>query len=295
LKGGPVRKFGLSQLAMLAPTQALLIVFIALPSLYVLWLSFTESSYGKQAVFIGLENYIAIWNDRYFWRALVNTLIVVNIIVYGELILALVIGSALVKGVPFKRLILAIVLMPYAVSEVVAVVIWKFLLDPDIGALAKALASAGLPDVNWATNPVHGLALVSVISIWLNLPFTLIIIYSAMLAVPDELYESGAIDGANGWQSFRYITLPSVMPAVLVALIFRYIISFRLFGEVWLLTGGGPARTTEVMAIYLYKQSFTYASFGKGSATGWVMVMVSGLIAAAYLYLVYRRGFRGNA
>jgi multiple sugar transport system permease protein len=290
-----VRKFGLSQLAMLVPTQGLLIVIIALPSLYVLWLSFTESSYGRQAVFIGLENYIAIWNDRYFWRALVNTLIVINVIVYGELILAFAIGSALVKGVPFKRVILAVVLMPYAVSEVVAVVIWKFLLDPDIGALAKALASAGLPDVNWATNSIHGLALVSVISIWLNLPFTLIIIYSAMLAVPDELYESAAIDGANGWQSFRYITLPSVMPAVLVALIFRYIISFRLFSEVWLLTAGGPARTTEVMAIYLYKQSFTYASFGKGSATGWVMVMVSGLIAAAYLHLVYRRGFRANA
>ena len=246
-------------------------------------------------MFIGLENYAAIWNDRYFWRALINTLIVINVIVYGELILAFVISSALVKGVPFKRVILAVALMPYAISEVVAVVIWKFLLDPDIGTLTKVLTSAGLPDVNWATNPTQGLALVSVISIWLNLPFTLIIIYSAMLAVPNELYESAAIDGANGWQSFRYVTLPSVMPAVFVALIFRYIISFRLFSEVWLLTAGGPARTTEVMAIYLYKQSFTYASFGKGSATGWVMVMVSGLIAAAYLHLAYRRGFRGNA
>ena len=290
-----MRKFGPSQLAMLAPAQGLLIVVIALPSLYVLWLSFTESSYGRQAVFVGLENYIAIWNDRYFWRALINTLIVINVIVYGELILAFVISSALVKRMPFKRVILAVALMPYAISEVVAVVIWKFLLDPDIGVLAKALAGAGLPDVNWATDPTQGLALVSVISIWLNLPFTLIIIYSAMLAVPNDLYESAAIDGANGWQSFRYVTLPSVLPAVFVALIFRYIISFRLFSEVWLLTAGGPARTTEVMAIYLYKQSFTYASFGKGSATGWVMVMVSGLIAAAYLHLLYRRGFRQNA
>jgi multiple sugar transport system permease protein len=290
-----MRKFGPSQLAMLAPAQGLLIVVIALPSLYVLWLSFTESSYGRQAVFVGLENYIAIWNDRYFWRALINTLIVINVIVYGELILAFVISSALVKRMPFKRVILAVALMPYAISEVVAVVIWKFLLDPDIGVLAKALAGAGLPDVNWATDPTQGLALVSVISIWLNLPFTLIIIYSAMLAVPNDLYESAAIDGANGWQSFRYVTLPSVLPAVFVALIFRYIISFRLFSEVWLLTAGGPARTTEVMAIYLYKQSFTYASFGKGSATGWVMVMVSGLIAAGYLHLAYRRGFRANA
>jgi multiple sugar transport system permease protein len=238
-----VRKFGLTQFAMLAPALGLLVFIILLPSLYVFWLSFTESTYGKAPVFVGLENYIAIWNDRYFWRALVNTLIVVNVIVYGELILAFVIASVLVKGVPFRRLILAIVLMPYAISEVVAVVIWKFLLDPDIGALAKAMAGAGLPDINWATNPTHGLGLVSLISIWLNLPFTLIIIYAAMLAVPSDLYESATIDGASPWQGFRYVTLPSVLPAVFVALIFRYIISFRLFSEVWLLTAGGPART----------------------------------------------------
>jgi len=254
-EGQVVRKFGLTQFVMLAPALGLLIFIILLPSLYVFWLSFTESTYGKAPVFVGLENYVAIWNDRYFWRALINTLIVVNVIVYGELILAFVIASVLVKGVPFRRLILAIVLMPYAISEVVAVVIWKFLLDPDIGALAKAMAGAGLPDINWATNPTHGLGLVSLISIWLNLPFTLIIIYAAMLAVPSDLYESATIDGASPWQGFRYVTLPSVLPAVFVALIFRYIISFRLFSEVWLLTAGGPARTTEVMAIYLYKQS----------------------------------------
>ncbi|MCP8938568.1 sugar ABC transporter permease [Alsobacter sp. SYSU M60028] len=290
-----MRKFGLRQLAMLAPTQGLLILIIALPSLYVFWLSFTESSYGKAPTFIGWDNYAAIWNDRYFWRALVNTLIVINVIVYGELVLAFLLASVFAKGVPFRKTLLAIVLMPYAISEVVAVVIWKFLLDPNVGSFAKAMAAAGLPDINWATNPTHGLGLVSVVSIWLHLPFTFILIYAAMLAVPKELYESATIDGASGWQSFRFVTLPGVMPAIFVALIFRYILAFRLFSEVWLLTGGGPARTTEVLAIYLYKQSFTYASFGKGSATGWVMVMISGAIAAIYLRLLYSRGFKQDA
>lgn len=290
-----MKKFGLPQLAMLMPAQGLLALFIALPSAYVLWLSFNESSYGSAPVFVGWRNYVAIWNDRYFWRALVNTLVVINIIVYGELLLAFVIATVFVKGVPFKRILLAMVLMPYAISEVVAVVIWKFMLDPNVGGLAKTLAAIGLPDVDWATNPTHGLGLVSLVSIWLHLPFTFILIYAAMLAVPRELYESARIDGANGWQSFRYVTVPSVLPAVFVALIFRYILAFRLFSEVWLLTGGGPARTTEVLAIYLYKQSFTYSSFGKGSATGWVMVMVSGMIAAIYLHLLYRRGFQRDA
>jgi len=290
-----MKRFGLRHLAMLAPAQGLLILIIGIPSLYVFWLSLNESSYGKLPVFVGWDNYLAIWNDRYFWRALVNTLVVINIIVYGELLLAFVIASVFVKGIPFRRLMLAMVLMPYAISEVVAVVIWKFLLDPQIGTLAKSMAMLGIPDLDWATNPTHGLALVSIISIWLHLPFTFIIIYAAMLAVPRELYESATIDGASGWQSFRFVTIPGIMPAVFVALIFRYILAFRLFSEVWLLTGGGPARTTEVLAIYLYKQSFTYSSFGKGSATGWVMVMVSGVVAALYLYLLYRRGFRDNA
>jgi multiple sugar transport system permease protein len=290
-----MRKFGLPQFAMLLPTQGLLVAIIAVPSAYVLWLSFNESSYGSAPSFVGFANYEAIWNDRYFWRALVNTLVVINIIVYGELLLAFLIAAVFVKGVPFRRLMLAVVLMPYAISEVVAVVIWKYLLDPNVGSLAKAMAGLGLPEIAWATNPTHGLGLVSLISIWLHLPFTFILIYAAMLAVPRELYESARIDGAGGWQSFRYITLPGIMPAVFVALIFRYILAFRLFSEVWLLTSGGPARTTEVLAIYLYKQSFTYASFGKGAATGWVMVMVSGLIAAVYVHLLYRRGFRRDA
>lgn len=285
-----MRRFGLPQLAMLAPAQGMLLLVIALPSLYVLWLSFTESSYGKLPVFVGWENYAAIWNDRYFWRSLVNTLVVINIIVYGELLLAFVMALTFVKGVPFQRSLMALVLMPYAISEVVAIVIWKFMLDPGIGSLAKAMLALGLPEINWATNPVQGLGLVCVISIWLHLPFTFIILYTAMLAVPKELYESATVDGATGWQSFRYVTLPGVLPAVFVALIFRYIFAFRLFSEVWLLTAGGPARTTEVLAIYLYKHSFTYASFGKGAATGWVMMLISGVFAAVYLHLLHRRG-----
>ncbi len=287
-----MRRFGWTQLLMLAPAQSLLILFIALPSLYVFWLSFTESSYGTDAVFVGMANYIGIWQDSAFWRALINTLLVINVIVYGELLLSFILAVILMKGIPFRPIVFAIILMPYAVSEVVAVVMWKFMLDPNIGAIARGTAALGLPEFEWATNPTHGLVLVCIISIWLHLPFTFIIIYSAMLAVPKELYDAAKIDGASGLQRFRHVTLPGIAGAILVALIFRYILSFRLFGEVWLLTSGGPARLTEVMAVYLYKQAFTYANFGMGAATGWVMVVVSGVVAAVYIVLLHRRGFR---
>ncbi|MBN8889860.1 MAG: sugar ABC transporter permease [Rhodospirillales bacterium 70-18] len=280
-----------ARLLMLLPAHLLLLATIAVPSLYVLWLSFMASTYGSISGFVGLDNYRAMFADPYFWRALVNTLVVVNIVVYAELLLAVAIAHVFAQGVPMRRALIAIVLMPYAISEVVAVVIWKFMMDPDIGLIERPLAALGLPGLHWAVDPASGLALVCIISVWLNLPFSFIISYAAMRGVPVELYEAADSDGASQWQRFRHITLPSIWPALLVALIFRYIIAFRLFSEVWLLTGGGPARTTEVLAIYLYKQAFTYADFGRGAAAGWVMVLASGVFAAAYVSRLARSGF----
>jgi multiple sugar transport system permease protein len=285
-----MQRFSLARLLMLAPAHLLLLCTIALPSLYVLWLSFTESTYGSTTGFVGFANYAAMLADSYFWRALVNTLIVVNVVVYVELALAVGIAVVFMQGVPFRRVLIAIVLMPYAISEVVAVVIWKFMMDPDIGMIERVLSAIGLP-LHWAVDPAAGLTLVCIISVWLNLPFSFIIAYAAMRGVPQELYEAAHMDGASGWQRFRYITFPVIFPALLVALIFRYIVAFRLFSEVWLLTGGGPARMTEVLAIYLYKQAFTYADFGRGAAAGWIMVLASGLFAVAYVSRLNKAAF----
>jgi len=278
-----MRRFGLIQLLMLAPAHALLLAALALPALYVLWLSLTESSYGSGGSFVGLANYLALWEDGYFWRALANTLVVIHIIIYSELVLATLMAVAF-AGLRRRRLLVSIILMPYAISEVVAVVIWKFLMDPGVGALARPLVALGLPELNWATDPAAGLGLVAVVSIWLHLPFSFLLIYAAVLAVPQELREAAAVDGAGAWARFRHVVLPTILPTMLVALVFRYIIAFRLFSEVWLLTAGGPARSTEVVAVYLYNEAFRYNAFGPAAATGWLMVAVSLLLAAGYIW-----------
>jgi multiple sugar transport system permease protein len=290
-----MRRPGPLQWLMVLPVQSLVILVIALPSLWVLWLSLNEATYGQANQFVGLENYATLLTDRYFWRAFVNTFIVVNVIVYLELGLALALATLFAAGIPWRPVVLAIVLMPFAVSEVVAVIIWRFLMDPEVGAFTRPLTDLGLPYFDWAIEPAHGLALVCLISVWLHLPFTFLIVYAARLTVPDELYEAARIDGATAWQTFRRVTFPMLIPAMLVALVFRYIFAFRLFSEVWLLTQGGPARLTEVLAVYLYKQSFTYNQFGLASAAGWVMVVLSGLIAALYMRLIYRNMFASEA
>ena len=276
------------RLALIAPAQALVAAVIALPALYLVWLSFQQSTFGAQAVFVGLANYARILADGYFWRAMANTVIVVLAVVHIELLLGLLQALLFASGLAFRRLLLAIVLAPYAVSEVAAVVMWRYLFDPDVGHVAWALARLGLPTLEWAVSPAEGLAMVALLSVWLHLPFTFMILYAARLALPADLYEAARIDGATGLQAFRRITLPLLVPAMLVAALFRLIFAFRLFAEVWLLTGGGPARTTEVVAVYLYLEAFRYNAFGPAAATGWLMVVFSLLLAAPYLWRLVR-------
>ena len=280
---------------MVSPAQALLVLVLFVPALYVFWLSLTRSTYGKSPEWAGLANYATVLGDPYFWRALWNTAIVVNTIVFVEFALALGVAVLFAGWIPWRKWMIAMVLAPYAITEVVSVVIWKFMMDPYGGPITNALASLGLPPLDWSVEPSHGLALVIVLSVWHHLPFTFILLYTALLGIPRDLYEAAQVDGASAWKQFVRITIPLLVPAMLVALVFRYIFAFRIFSEVWLLTGGGPARTTEVLAVYLYRQAFRYADFGAGAATGWLMLLASLLMGAWYIHLMYKKMFRHDA
>jgi ABC-type sugar transport system permease subunit len=192
-------------------------------------------------------------------------------------------------GLPFRRFLLVAVLAPYAVSEVIAVVMWRFLFDPDAGPVTLMLKALGMPILDWSFEPSHAMILVALLTIWLHLPFTFIILYAARLAIPGDFYEAARIDGANTLQAFRWVTLPLLGPAMIIALLFRYIFAFRMFSEVWLLTQGGPARSTEVVAVYLYREAFSYNAFGTAAATAWIMVVVSLLLAAGYVLILRRQ------
>ena len=277
-----------TRLLLVAPAQALVGGVILLPALYLVWLSFQQSTFGAQAVFVGFANYVRILTDGYFWRAMANTAIVVLVVVHLELLLGLLMALLFASGLPFRKFLLAAVLAPYAVSEVAAVVMWRTLFDPDVGQVAWLLRSVGLPTLEWAVSPAQGLAMVSLLSVWLHLPFTFMILYAARLALPGDVYEAARIDGATGFQAFWRVTLPLLTPALLIAALFRLIFAFRLFGEVWLLTQGGPARSTEVVAVYLYLEAFRYNAFGPAAATGWLMVVASLLLAAPYLWRLAR-------
>ncbi|MER8427693.1 sugar ABC transporter permease [Mesorhizobium sp. M1403] len=271
-------------LPFIAPVHVMVLGIIVIPSLFVVWLSFHASTFGQTARFVGFDNYVRVLSDTYFWRSLLNTVIIIAAAVHLELLIGLGMALLFAGGLPFQRILLVIVLAPYAISEVTAVAMWRFLFDPDVGPVTVAVRSLGLPPLDWTFVPEHGLALVGLLTIWLHLPFTFIILYAARLAIPKDLYEAGKTDGASAFQLFRNITLPLLMPAMLIAVLFRYIFAFRLFSEVWLMTQGGPARTTEVVAVYLYLEAFRYNSFGTAAATAWIMVIISLLLASGYIW-----------
>lgn len=280
--------------AMVTPAQLLLVAFILIPALHVAVLSTTASSYGVAPRFVGLDNYAAILADPVFWRAMVNTFVVVNVIVYGELLLGLGLAVLLSGPVPCRALVFGALLAPYAITEASVVTMWRFMLEPDVGLINWALESAGIGQIEWTTERFDALMVVALLAIWQHLPFTFLILHAALATIPVELAEAAHVDGATPWQNFTRVTLPLLMPAILIALLFRYIFAVRLFSEVWLLTEGGPARLTEVLGVYLYRQAFRYHEFGMAAATGWIMLALSLLLALPYL-LRLRRGEPGDA
>jgi len=278
---------------MVSPTLVLLLAFLVVPAFYVGWLSFTTSTYGRESTFVGLANYAQLFGDRIFWRAFWNTFFLVNAIVYVEVALGL--GLAVLLSAPMrgKALIIAVILAPYAITESSGIVMWRYMFEPDVGMVSQLVGRAGLPQLEWSTQPVATLFLAGTIAVWHHLPFTFLILYAALTTVPKDVLEASRIDGASDWQQFRLITLRLIMPAILIAVLFRYIFAIRTFAEVWLLTEGGPARLSEVLAIYLYREVFKYHQFGVAAATGWVMLLMSLGIAIPYLrrmYVEVRRG-----
>jgi multiple sugar transport system permease protein len=205
--------------------------------------------------------YAQLFADRIFWRAFWNTFFVVNGIVYAELLLGLGLALLLIGPVPGKgsssRYARALRNHREQRHRHVAV---------HVRARRRTRVArprpAGLGQLDWSTNPVETLLLASIIAIWHHLPFT----FPHPLRRADDgaegCLEASEIDGATRWQQFWLITLRLIMPAVLIAVLFRYIFAIRTFAEVWLLTEGGPARLSEVLAIYLYREMFKYHQFG---------------------------------
>jgi multiple sugar transport system permease protein len=220
---------GLPQLLLLAPAQLLLVALILLPAIHIGWMSLQRASLSGETALVGFENYRTLFADHVFWRAAWNTFLVTNAVVCGEMILGL--GFALLAAgwMPFRKVFMALLIAPYAINEVSAVAMWRFVLEPDIGMVNWAMMQVGLGQLDWSADPTDALVLASVLLVWMHTPFTFLILYAALLSVPQELKEAAMVDGASLMQTLVKVVLPLVLSGVMAAALFVIVYAWNEF------------------------------------------------------------------
>lgn len=275
--------------AFVTPVAVVLAAIIVVPSIQLLWMSFTDASPGMDTQWVGLKNYVRILSDPGFQAALIRNILFVAGVVALEMAVGLGIALLLENPMPLRGLWMALIVAPYAVSPIVAVVMWKYMLDPNFGVVNFMIAHAGLPTVAWFTSAGTSMAGIVLIAVWKEFSFVTIVSFAALKAIPGDFIEAARIDGAGYAQVLRHIKLPMILPALAIVTMFRIIYTLREFAIVHTTTGGGPGTSTEILALYLYKEAFRYLNFGAGAATGWLMLVATVLTAG---FLV-RRTYRG--
>lgn len=271
--------------AFAAPFVVLFGVFMALPILISFVLSFT--SFGLRdlqnpigATFVGPDNYVALLSDQKFWKALVNTFYFVAIGVPLTLGIGLVIASALSRGITrFRTAFRVGYYLPVITSIVAIAVVWRFLLNPDVGLINTFLRTVGISGPNWLANPALAMPSIIAMAVWRNLGFAMVVFIAGLQAIPVTLYEAAAIDGAGRWQSFRYVTLPMLRPTILFMLVITTIGYLQLFEEPFVMTDGGPLDATLSVTMYMYQQGFEFFKQGYASAIAYVLFVIVAIIA----------------
>lgn len=275
--------------AFVTPVAVVLAAIVVVPSIQLLWLSFTDASPGMDTQWVGLKNYVRILSDPGFQAALIRNILFVAGVVALEMAVGLGIALLLENPMPLRGLWMALIVAPYAVSPIVAVVMWKYMLDPNFGVVNFMIGHAGLPTVAWFTSAGTSMAGIVLIAVWKEFSFVTIVSFAALKAIPGDFVEAARIDGAGYAQILRHIKLPMILPALSIVTMFRIIYTLREFAIVHTTTGGGPGTSTEILALYLYKEAFRYLNFGAGAATGWLMLVATVLAAG----LLVRRTYRG--
>lgn len=267
----------------------LTILLVALfPLLWTLWESLHLHDLrmpwlGKP--FVGLDNYVEAFRDPRFWGALGHTVFFAVTSVGLELVIGLWLALALNRAFRGRGLVRASVLVPWAIPTVVSALLWRFMFEGQHGIVNEALVGLGLlrEPVVWFIRPMAAWVPVILADVWKTTPFVALLLLAGLQNIDASLYEAARIDGASAWRQFRYVTLPLLKPAILVALIFRTLDAFRVFDLIYALTGGGPGTSTEPIALYTFNVLLQNLQFGYGSALSVIVFLITFGLALLYI------------
>jgi len=267
------RQGALTPYLFLAPGLLLFAVFRLYPLLDGLRLSFTNARLGRaQYAWVGLANYTRLLDDTRFHTSLWNTALYSLASTLPILAIPLALAVALHRGVGLTTLLRSAFFFPFTLSVVTVGLTWLWLLDPVVGPFNYYLRALGVPVRSWLADPATAMAAIIVTTVWWVAGYYLVIYLAGMQDIPRELYEAAALDGAGGWRAFWTITLPLLRPVLLFVFVTHVIGSFQIFGQVFVLTQGGPGDATRTAVQHLYETAFqNFFAFGSASAMAWVL------------------------
>jgi len=285
---------------MVAPALLLLLLIYGYPILRSFWLSLFTKNLGTQLepIFSGLDNYDRMIGDGRFWQSLWNTAIFTSSSVVLELVLGMAIALILHQTFLGRSLVRTVALLPWALPTALIGLAWTWIFNDQFGVWNDILMRLGIiqTGVNWLGDPITAMMAVIAGDVWKTTPFISILLLAGLQSIPRELYEAHTMDGAKPWQSFTKITLPLLMPQILIVFLFRFAGAFGVFDLIQVMTGGGPGGATEVVSLYIYSTVMRYLDFGYGAALVVVtfLLLITVVVVGTFLLSKFSNNISGN-
>jgi multiple sugar transport system permease protein len=280
------------------PAAAFLVLFLAYPLVLGIWLSFTDAHIGQSGEFVGVDNYLDLYDDDVFWLSVFNTLLYTIVASVIKFAIGLYLALLLNEKMPFKAIIRAIVLIPFIVPTVLSAIAFWWLFDSQFSIISWSLRHLGLisGNIDFLGSPWNARWSVIFANIWRGVPFVAITLLAGLQTVPPSLYEAATVDGANRWQIFRHVTYPMLTPIIAVVMTFSVLFTFTDFQLIWVLTKGGPVNATQLMATLSYQRAILGGHLGEGAAISSAMIpFLLGAILISWFGLQRRKWQQGES
>ena len=271
---------------LVSPYLLHLLVFIAFPVVFSIVLTFHKWNIISPMEYVGADNFVRLFNDRMFWKAIMNSFVFLVIHIPILIIIALALAYFLNQKLFFRAFFRAAFFLPVVISGVVVTMLWQQLYSFDTGLINGMLVSIGLPRVAWLTDSKFAMISIAIMATWKNVGLYVILFLVGLQSVPERYYEAADVEGASSWQKFRYITLPAINPTIFMVTILSTIGGFGLFIEPYIMTGGGPLNSTLSAMLYIYKQAFEYYHMGYAATLGIFFALIIMLVVVIQKYTI---------
>ncbi|GAA4267084.1 sugar ABC transporter permease [Frondihabitans peucedani] len=279
--------------AFIAPVVAYLAIFYAYPLYRNVDLSvrdYTVRSFiDGSAPFVGLANFVAVFQSPTFGPALTNTLLFTGVSILFQFSLGMALAVFFFQNFRLSSTLRALFLVPWLLPLIVSASTWSWMMNSDSGVINSVISSFGGGQVNWLTSPQWALTAVIIANIWIGIPFNLVILYSGLQNISTDIYEAAALDGANAWQKFWRITFPLLRPVSAITILLGLVYTLKVFDIIWIMTKGGPGDASTTFAIWSYQLGFgsTLPSFSPAAAVGNLLIVMA--LIFGFLYLRVQR------